>query len=313
MSRSVLITAVLLGLVAVALLFSARSSTGPAPRESRVAAIRSTPHGGFGVVRERRKPRAPRADLGRRVPAAPRLEEIPERHFSQSQEGASAAMENRAARRDSSENGPAKRSSSGPTATTDQTDQTQATGGHSASSGVVIDYSKSAIERALTEAGLPPAAAADVKRRYDELAMDEVSLRNQATREGWVDTPEFDAELQEIEADRLAIRDEIGDEAYDHYLFATGQPNRVYVTEVVANSPAAQAGLQTSDVILSYGGARILTPDDLIAETEVGTMGEPTRIKITRNSQPLEVEVPRGPLGLRIGVTQEPPSKLGGH
>lgn len=222
-------------------------------------------------------------------------------------------MENRAARRDNSEDGETKRSTSGPAAATDQDGQTQATGGNSGNTGVVVDYSKSALERALTEAGLPPAAAADVKRRYDELAMDELSLRNQATREGWNDTPEFDAELQEIEADRLAIRDEIGDEAYDHYLFATGQPNRVYVTDVVASSPAAQAGLQTSDVILSYGGARILTPDDLIAETEVGTVGEPTRVKITRNGQPLEVEIPRGPLGLRIGVTQEPPSKLGGH
>jgi hypothetical protein len=193
------------------------------------------------------------------------------------------------------------------------TDRPDESGGRSANSGVVIDYSKSAIERALTEAGLPPAAAADVKRRYDELAMDEASLRNLATREGWVDTPEFNEELEEIKADRLAIRDEIGDEAYDHYLFATGQPNRVYVTDVVTNSPAAQAGLQTSDVILSYGGARILAPDDLIAETEVGTVGEPTRVKITRNGEPLEVEVPRGPLGLRIGVTQEPPAKLGGH
>jgi S1-C subfamily serine protease len=78
----------------------------------------------------------------------------------------------------------------------------------------------------------------------------------------------------------------------------------------MANSPAAQAGLQTSDVIISYGAARILTPSDLIAETEVGTVGEPIRLRITRNGKPLEVEIPRGPLGLRIGVTQEPPSKL---
>lgn len=175
---------------------------------------------------------------------------------------------------------------------------------------VTVDYSKSALERALTEAGLPPARAAQVKQRYDELAMDEVELRNEATREGWIGSPRFAEELDAIEADRLAIRDEIGDEAYDHYLFATGQPNRVYVTDVLTNSPAAEAGLQTSDVIVSYGGARILTPDDLIAETEIGTVGESTRVEITRNGTPLTLEVPRGPLGLQIGVTQEAPSKL---
>jgi hypothetical protein len=176
--------------------------------------------------------------------------------------------------------------------------------------GVVVDYSKSALERALTDAGLPPAAAADVKRRYDELTMDEVSLRNLATREEWINTPEFNEELDQIETERLAIRDEIGDDAYDHYLFATGQPNRVYVTDALADSPAAVAGLQTSDVIIRYGGARILTPDDLIAETQVGTQGEPIRVEITRNGKPLEIEVPRGPLGLRIGVTQEPPERV---
>jgi S1-C subfamily serine protease len=162
----------------------------------------------------------------------------------------------------------------------------------------------------LTEVGLPPAAAADVKRRYDELAMDEISLRNLATREGWIDTPEFAAELDEIEADRLAIRDEIGDEAYDHYLFAMGQPNRVYVTDVITNSPAARAGLQTSDVIVRYGEARIFAPNDLVAETQVGSQGEPIRVDITRNGKPLQLEVPRGPLGVEIGVTQEPPEKL---
>jgi len=163
----------------------------------------------------------------------------------------------------------------------------------------------------LTEVGLPPAVVADVKRRYDELAKDEISLRNLATEEGWIGTPEFAEELDQIETERLAIRDEIGDDAYDHYLFASGQPNRVYVTEALADSPAAEAGLQTSDVIVRYGGTRILTPDDLIAETQVGSPGETVRVDITRNGEPMTLEVPRGPLGLGIGVTQEPPEKLG--
>jgi len=79
---------------------------------------------------------------------------------------------------------------------------------------------------------------------------------------------------------------------------------------VISNSPASVAGLQTSDVIIKYDDARILHPNDLIGETEVGTMGETVRLEITRNGEPMVIEVPRGPLGLQIGVTQEPPSKL---
>jgi S1-C subfamily serine protease len=116
--------------------------------------------------------------------------------------------------------------------------------------------------------------------------------------------------LDQIETERLAIRDEIGDDAYDHYLYAVGRPNRVYVTDTMVNSPAAIAGLQASDVIVRYGGARIFTPDDLIAETQVGTQGEPTLVDITRQDKPLQLEVPRGPLGLRIGVTQEAPERV---
>jgi hypothetical protein len=63
-------------------------------------------------------------------------------------------------------------------------------------------------------------------------------------------------------------------------------------------------------VLIRYGGARILTPDDLIAETQIGTPGETIRVEITRNGKPMVLEVPRGPLGLRIGVTQEPPEKV---
>ena len=306
MSRSVLIAALLVAFgLAVILLSSGGDSVGPQPEESRSAAIRPPPGRGFGAVSERPKPQRPRADFERQAPVGRRAEELPERRRSEQRAG--AGSKNLAARRSDSGDRVSEPPTSNPAP---GTDEPSAAEGRSKNAGVVIDYSKSALERALTEAGLPPAAAADVKRRYDELAMDEVSLRNLATREGWADSPRYAEELDAIEADRLAIRDEIGDEAYDHYLFATGQPNRVYVTDVMANSPAAQAGLQTSDVIISYGAARILTPSDLIAETEVGTVGEPIRLRITRNGKPLEVEIPRGPLGLRIGVTQEPPSKL---
>ena len=178
-------------------------------------------------------------------------------------------------------------------------------------SGMVIppvDYSLSDIERALVAAGLDRATAADIKRRGDELAMSEMNVRDQATREQWLDTPRFAEEMAAIDAQRTSIRDEIGDEAYDRYLYAQGQTNRVRVDDVMTESPAALAGLQTHDMILRYGNIRVFAPEDLVAETRGGTAGELIRLEVIRNGERLEIDVPRGPLGLRIAPTQAPPT-----
>lgn len=166
----------------------------------------------------------------------------------------------------------------------------------------------SAMERALIAAGVEQSTAADLKRRHDDLAMSEIYLRDQATREQWLNTPRFNEELAAINEQRVSIRDEIGDDAYDRYLFAQGQTNRVRVDDVMSDSVAAQAGLQTGDIVLRYGDTRIFGPDDLVNETRAGRAGESTRVEIVRNGARMEVQVPRGPLGLRIAASQAEPS-----
>jgi membrane-associated protease RseP (regulator of RpoE activity) len=165
----------------------------------------------------------------------------------------------------------------------------------------------SAMERALAAAGLDPATVADIKRRDDESAMAEINLRNRATREQWLDSPRFNAEMAAIEAQRTPLRDEIGDDAYDRYLFALGETNRVRVDDVLEQSPAAQAGLQTGDLIVRYGDARLFNPSELVNQTRSGTEGEAVQLEIIRDGQRLEVQVPRGPLGLRVAATQGNP------
>lgn len=171
-----------------------------------------------------------------------------------------------------------------------------------------VDDSLSAMEHALVAAGIDAATAADIKRRSDELAMREMYLRDRAVREQWLDSPRFAEEMAAIEAQRTSIRDEIGDAAYDRYLFAQGERNRVRIEDVLSESPAARAGLQTGDMILRYGDTRIFSPDELVAETRGGTVGEAIRLDIIRNGERVEVEVPRGPLGLRIAATQSEPT-----
>ncbi|HVO26002.1 MAG TPA: PDZ domain-containing protein [Candidatus Margulisiibacteriota bacterium] len=165
----------------------------------------------------------------------------------------------------------------------------------------------SAMERALVAAGLDAATVADIKRRQDENTMAEITLRDRATREQWLDSPRFATELAAIEAQRTPLRTEIGDDAYDRYLFALGQTNRVRVDDVLQESPAAQAGLQPGDLIVRYGDARLFAPGELVSETRSGTAGEAVQLEIIRDGQRLEVQVPRGPLGLRVAGAQGNP------
>ncbi len=163
------------------------------------------------------------------------------------------------------------------------------------------------MEHALIAAGVDPETAAGIKKKQDELALSEIYLRDQASREGWSDTPRFSQEMADIESQRTSVRDQIGDDAYDRYLAALDHPNRVTVNDVLLESPAAAAGLQAGDVVLSYGDTRIFSPDELVAATRSGTSGEPVRLQVLRQGQPLEIDVPRGPLGVRIAASRGTP------
>jgi membrane-associated protease RseP (regulator of RpoE activity) len=165
------------------------------------------------------------------------------------------------------------------------------------------------MERALVAAGVDATTATEIRRRRDELSLSEIYLRDQATREGWLDTPRFTAEMAEIERQRTSVRDEIGDEAYDRYLAALDQPNRVTVDEVMLESPAAVAGLQTGDMVLRYGETRIFSPSDLVSATRGGTAGENVRVEVIRQGRRFEIEVPRGPLGVMIGAARGDPGE----
>ena len=170
-----------------------------------------------------------------------------------------------------------------------------------------VDYSKSEMERALIAGGLDPNAAADVKRKSDQLQMAQMYLRDQATREEWLDTPRFHEEMAALEAQQVSIRDELGEDGYDRYLFSLGQSNRVRVDDVMSGSPAADAGLEVGDMILRYGDTRVFRPDELVAQTTAGEPGEMVRLVVIRQGKLISVDVPRGPLGLRINATQSMP------
>lgn len=171
----------------------------------------------------------------------------------------------------------------------------------------VIDGNKSAMQRALEAAGLDASTAEEIKRRGDQLAMTEVYLRDQATREGWLDSPRYSEEMAAIEAQRTSLRDELGDDTYDRYLFAQGRTNRVIVDDVMFQSVAEDVGLKSGDLIVRYDDTFLFSPDELVTQTHNGPIGETVTLEVVRAGVRFEVEVPRGPLGLRIGAAQDDP------
>jgi membrane-associated protease RseP (regulator of RpoE activity) len=164
----------------------------------------------------------------------------------------------------------------------------------------------SAVERALVAAGLEAATAADIKRRQDALVLEEIYLRDQAMREHWLDSPRFTEEMAKLDAQKISMREQLGDDAYDRYLAAMGQPNRVRIEDVMHDSPAAQAGLLPGDVVVRYGDTRIFAVDELVTSTHSGVLGEPVQLQIMRNGQLIGIDVPHGPLGVSIAATAQP-------
>lgn len=161
----------------------------------------------------------------------------------------------------------------------------------------------------LVEAGVPEDTAEDIVRRQSEQALARLELRDQATREGWLGSDQYRQSLRELNAEAPDLRGEIDLYAYDRYLYATGEPNRVAVTSVIEGSAAQEAGLLPGDVILSYADERVFGWSDLNSGTTAGERGELVPVEVQREGTLIQAWLPRGPMGIRLeSVSLDPDS-----
>ncbi len=163
----------------------------------------------------------------------------------------------------------------------------------------------------LIAAGVDERAAADLLRRQSQIEMQRLELRDRASREGWIDSERFLQELRQLEGDVGALREEIGDEAYDRFLYLTGQPNRVAIDSIIDQSPAQLAGLQAGDLVIDYADSRVFSYSDLRDATRAGERGESVLLRVERDGEILELTLPRGPLGIRLDSDQVDPDAAG--
>ena len=156
------------------------------------------------------------------------------------------------------------------------------------------------LQQRLVEQGLDEERAAYIARRRDELALERMYLQDRAGREGWVNTPRF-SQAWLATQDRIALQNELNDEEFDLYLRSTGQANRVTINAVLQTSPAEQAGFQPGDRLVSYDGQQIFSGAQLRAATRSGNAGDVVIVTVERDGQPMQLSIPRGPLGVNLG------------
>jgi hypothetical protein len=148
------------------------------------------------------------------------------------------------------------------------------------------------------DAGIPRERAEWIERRTEELEVQAMQARYDAQRTG--------QPVEGLLDPQRALRKELGDAEYERYLTATGRPTQVQVSNVLASSAAERAGLQPGDQIVSYAGTRVFDMRELNALTGEGAAGESVAVEVRRNGETVQVQVPRGPLGLTGGGLRGP-------
>ena len=155
----------------------------------------------------------------------------------------------------------------------------------------------------LISAGVNPGVAEDILQRISEQEYQRLQLNNLMERADQSSRQRYAEELKALGRNKIDLRSELGDDAYDHYLYASGRDNRVKVLSVMSGSPAESYGFQSEDIILFYDDQKILNWRDIRKATLQGEIG------ILRDGSRMNFTVPRGTLGVQLAAVQLSPQE----
>ena len=148
---------------------------------------------------------------------------------------------------------------------------------------------------AMVKAGMAPDRADYILRRESEMQFEQMQAVYQARNSG----EPLDPLYRNFNADGM-LREEIGDAEYETYLEANNRSTSVGVSSVMASSPGERAGLQAGDEIVGYDGQRVFSTSELVQHTMAGGDGNVV-LDLMRDGSPMQVVVPRGPIGVETG------------
>ncbi len=144
----------------------------------------------------------------------------------------------------------------------------------------------------LVQAGFTRERAEWIERRTQELQLQAQQAQYDAQRNG---QPFRGTDIE------ASLRKEMGDMEYEKYLKGTGRSTEVRVMEVLASSPGREIGLEAWRRDRLYAGARVFEMNDLNALTLRAIPGESVTVEVQRDGQTVQLQVPRGVLGVQGG------------
>ena len=121
----------------------------------------------------------------------------------------------------------------------------------------------------LIKGGVDAGIAEDIVRRKNSIELKKLELQDRAKRDDYLGTQRYNDELESINQQDVNLREELGDQRYDEYLFNSKQNNRIKIASVMLGSAAEQVGIQKNDVVLSYDNNRMFNWQELKDATRI--------------------------------------------
>ncbi len=153
---------------------------------------------------------------------------------------------------------------------------------------------------ALVQTGVDSLLIENLQQRQDEQALARLNLLDRAAREGYSGSDRLENELDELRESSPNLQEELGDDAYDQYLYNAGNTNRIQVSSIISGSIASLVGIELGDIIYQYGSTRVFNTRGLVSAIREGVRDETVLVSIIREGQPLVVDVTRAPLGVSL-------------
>ena len=123
------------------------------------------------------------------------------------------------------------------------------------------------------------------EERYAAAQAEREGIREGALRERRKLNVEERMEYWAVES---RLIDEIGADAYDQFLYDNGRMNRSKVHWVAPNSHAGQAGIESGDILVSYGGKPVFGPRSVRETNRLFPPGEQIVVQVERAGQVME-------------------------